>query len=123
MTRWRYETFFEVGPRVRLDRETSAQWLAWLRQHRQPARVPVSALVLGRMLLEMLESDAEPDFDRRSLAARVGVCGETISRGLVRLRALGFLGWTPPAEPPARTEEGYSTATVAPPARRSGARL
>jgi hypothetical protein len=78
---------------VILDREQRAQFRAKLQLQRRPGRLTLACVAIGRAMLDLVGRDGRLDPSIGHLAALVGVAPSTVTRGLARLRACGFLDW------------------------------
>jgi hypothetical protein len=65
-----------------------------MRAFQGPNRLSGNAVRLGSLLLDMLSPKGALFPSIATLAARLGVCADTIQRGLDRLCQLGFIDWT-----------------------------
>jgi hypothetical protein len=78
---------------VILDREQRAQFRAKLQLQRRPGRLTLACVAIGKAMLDLVGRDGRLDPSIGHLAALVGVAPSTVTRGLARLRACGFLDW------------------------------
>jgi hypothetical protein len=91
--RWRKDSIFGDGPRVRLDREQQARFRALLNLNRKPGRLTPAAREVGRVLLALLGNDGRCDPAIDTLKKLTGFGRSAVIEGLARLRACGFLDW------------------------------
>ena len=87
-----------------LDADGREQWLAWLTERRANNRLSRSATVLGRLIVETLAADVACDFDHDTLAARLGLSTDAVTRGAKCLRERCFLEWAPADQAPSVAE-------------------
>lgn len=88
------DSIFGPGPRQPLDREQRAQFRAKLALQRRPGRLTIAAAHVGRILCDMLGPDGRLDPCCATIAAKAGVCVDTVRRAIGQLRQFGFLDWT-----------------------------
>jgi hypothetical protein len=93
MPRWRKNSIFGDGPRMRLDREHRARFRFVARAHRAAGRLTANDVDVAEVLVSALGDDGRLDLAHATIAARALCHVATVKRALVRLRVLGLVDW------------------------------
>jgi hypothetical protein len=93
MPKWRRDSIFGDGPRVRLDRNGRARFKFLVRLHRGANRLTANDVDVAEVLVSALGDDGRLDLAHATIAERALCHPATVRRGLGRLRDVGLVDW------------------------------
>jgi hypothetical protein len=93
MPKWRKNSIFGDGPRVRLDRNGRARFRFLVRMHRGGNRLTANDMDVAEVLVSSLGDDGRLDLAHATIAERALCHPATVRRALGRLRDVGLVYW------------------------------